>query len=255
MAKKRRKKSSKCPEPFNTLIDLAAGVTMNAIANKMEEKHHYRKRGVPNPYRASAIVFSMGKLNKTEDIIKLGGLMGAMGAFDPDDTDSSYRKKHPRTYRYQTDTHWEYDNIGSKASVKNNNKYAWRMNCEDGSAYGISPLDFETRESYNAALKKRKSESVTEPYERDTEQSLASSTDSDIEQQVDKSAKYVIYRVSRLDNGQNDYYRSNGKQYSVGDTVSVPAKDGTANAIVIAVKEYDYSSLPNALENIELLAE
>lgn len=52
MAKKRRKKSSKCPEPFNTLIDLAAGATMNAIANKMEEKHHYRKRGVPNPYRA-----------------------------------------------------------------------------------------------------------------------------------------------------------------------------------------------------------
>lgn len=33
------------------------------------------------------------------------------------------------------------------------------------------------------------------------------------------------------------------------------AKDRTANAIVIAVKEYDYSSLPKALEDIELLAE
>lgn len=251
MAKKRRKKSSKCPEPFNFLIDLAAGATMNAIANKMEEKHHYRKRGVPNPYRASAIGFSMGKLNKTEDIIKLGGLMGAMGAFDPDDTDSSYSKKPPRTYRYQTDTYWEYDNIGSNASVKNNNKYAWRMNCEDGSAYGISPLDFETRESYNAALKKRKSESAIEAHKTDTENSYTSVANSDVEQQVDKSVKYVIYRVSRLDNGQNDYYRSNSKQYSVGDTVSVPTKDGTANAIIIAVKEYDYSSLPKALEETE----
>ena len=37
MAKKRRKKSSICPEPINFLIDLAAGATMNAIANKMEE--------------------------------------------------------------------------------------------------------------------------------------------------------------------------------------------------------------------------
>lgn len=85
MAKKRRKKSSKCPEPFNTLINLAAGVTMNAIANKMEEKHHYRKRGVPNPYRASAFGLASGRLKKTEDIIRLGGLMGAMGAFDADE--------------------------------------------------------------------------------------------------------------------------------------------------------------------------
>ena len=126
------------------------------------------------------------------------------------------------------------------------------MNCEDGSAYGISPLDFETRESYNAALKKRKSESAIEAHKTDTENSYTSVTNSDVEQQADKSAKYVIYRVSRLDNGQNDYYRSNGKEYSVGDTVSVPTKDGTANAIIIAVKEYDYSSLPKALEEIEL---
>lgn len=31
----KRKKRSKCPEPFNTLIDIAAGATMHAIADKM----------------------------------------------------------------------------------------------------------------------------------------------------------------------------------------------------------------------------
>lgn len=34
MAKNRRKKSSKCPEPFNTLIDLAAAATLDYIAYK-----------------------------------------------------------------------------------------------------------------------------------------------------------------------------------------------------------------------------
>ncbi len=39
MAKhKKYKRSSKCPEPFNTLIDIAGGIAMNAIANKMEGK-------------------------------------------------------------------------------------------------------------------------------------------------------------------------------------------------------------------------
>lgn len=33
----KRKKRSKCPEPFNTLIDIAAGATMHAIADKMEK--------------------------------------------------------------------------------------------------------------------------------------------------------------------------------------------------------------------------
>lgn len=42
MAKKKyKRKSSKCPEPFNTLIDIAAGVTMGAVADHMEKKYHY----------------------------------------------------------------------------------------------------------------------------------------------------------------------------------------------------------------------
>lgn len=248
MSKKRKKKSSKCPEPFNFLIDMAAGITMNAIANKMENKHHYQKRRVPNPYRASSFGFATGKLNKTEDIIKLGGLMGAMGAFEPNESDTTgIGGNLSKSHSYHTEN-WEYDNIGSFTLTKNNNRYAWRMNCEDGSAYGINPLDYETRESYNEALQKRKEETDHNP----------SGGSSDIEHQIEptrteipceQKTMYVYYRVSRLDNGLNDYYRSAGKSYSVGDTVSVLTSDGkTANAVVISVKEYDSSSLPKSLD-------
>ena len=53
MAKRRKKKSKKCPEPFNTLIDLAAGLTMGAIADHMEKKYHYTKKAksIPMPFQ------------------------------------------------------------------------------------------------------------------------------------------------------------------------------------------------------------
>ena len=156
MAKRRRKgkrKSTKCPEPFNTLLDLLAGAIMNMIANRMERKYHYRKRGVPNPYRASAIGLSTGRLRKTEDIIRLGGFLGAMGAFDPDDTETNLDTYTPKTSRLsKSNTTWKSEKTSVSSSTESNNKYAWRMNCQDGSAYGIYPEDYETVEAYNKAL-------------------------------------------------------------------------------------------------------
>ena len=156
MVKRRRKgkrKSTKCPEPFNTLLDLLAGAIMNMIANRMERKYHYRKRGVPNPYRASAIGLSTGRLRKTEDIIRLGGFLGAMGAFDPDDTETNLDTYTPKTSRIpKSNTTWKSEKTSVSSSTESNNKYAWRMNCQDGSAYGIYPEDYETMEAYNKAL-------------------------------------------------------------------------------------------------------
>ncbi|MCD8174812.1 MAG: hypothetical protein LUD41_02560 [Phascolarctobacterium sp.] len=39
---------------------------------------------------------------------------------------------------------------------ENDNRYAWRLNCEDGSEYGVSPEDYETRDEYNEALRAEK---------------------------------------------------------------------------------------------------
>ena len=39
MAKRKKsRKSSKCPEPLNTLIDIAGGIAMGAVASHMEKK-------------------------------------------------------------------------------------------------------------------------------------------------------------------------------------------------------------------------
>lgn len=67
---------------FDLFVDLAGAGAMMAIASGMEEKHHYKKRKVPNPYTASAIGFATGKLKTTSQIMKLGAILGALGSFD-----------------------------------------------------------------------------------------------------------------------------------------------------------------------------
>ena len=92
MAKRRKyKKSSKCPEPFNTLLDIAGGIAMNAIANKMEKKYHYSQKGKINPYKVSAFKIGTGGFNSTEDIVRTGAFLGTIGSFDAE-SDTSYPK-------------------------------------------------------------------------------------------------------------------------------------------------------------------
>ena len=95
MAKNRRKKSSKCPEPFNTLIVLAAAATLNYISYKRRQKRGGKKRSKIDPYAAAGIAMGMGKLNSTEDIIKLGGFLGAMGGFSSGT--SEWVRRYPNT--------------------------------------------------------------------------------------------------------------------------------------------------------------
>lgn len=249
MAKKRRKKSSKCPEPFNTLIDLAAGATMNAIANKMEEKHHYRKRGVPNPYRASAIGLSTGRLRKTEDIIRLGGFLGAMGSFDPDDSDTTnYDYSPSSSIGYDYDDSWEFDNMNVSVPT-NNNRYAWRMNCEDGSAYGIYPEDYETRQAYNLALANAKNTETTFNDDVNTSEEIKETLE------IETQEKYTYCKISRIDNGKNDYFFSGDLELRVGDFVVVPTEVGQSNAIVIQISSYAPDDVPKPLEETKTIIE
>ena len=150
MAKNRRKKSSKCPEPFNTLIDLAAAATLDYIAYKRRQKRSGEKRNKIDPYAAAGIAMGMGKLNSTEDVIRLGGFLGVMGAFDDDNDTNDYSTHIPS----RTSSRRVYQTRTNKSS--NKNRYAWRMNCENGSVYGIHPENYETRDEYNAALKSTK---------------------------------------------------------------------------------------------------
>lgn len=69
-------------------------------------------------------------------------------------------KKRPSSSHSRPRQHYPKstaDSITVNSRV-NDNRYAWRLNCEDGSAYGISPDSFETKAEYNVALRHAKEE-------------------------------------------------------------------------------------------------
>lgn len=214
---------------------------MNAIADKMEQKHHYRQRGVPNPYRASAFGIASGRMKSTEDIIRLGGVMGAMGAFDDD-------AQFPASSAYEP---WEFDDIGASDIKVNKNRYAWRLNCEDGNEYGINPEDYETREEYTAALNDAKAGHTTEADEfLDSDAACASAA---TETETDDMKEYIFCRVSRLDNGSNEYYLSATSEVRIGSIVSVPTQSGVVSAVVLSVERHTRLTAPQPPENSEFL--
>lgn len=123
MSKKNYRKSSKCPEPFNTLLDLAGAFALDYIYAKRRKNRRGSGKRI-DPYAATGAAYGMGLIKDTEDLLKFGGVLGAMGAFDDD----------------------------SGAYKPIDNTYAWRLNCEDGSEYGIFPEDYETRAEFIEAL-------------------------------------------------------------------------------------------------------
>jgi len=66
-----------------------------------------------------------------DEIMQMGGQLGSLGAFDAPTRQTSVLPFH----------------CGLRG-----NCYAWRLSCEDGSAYGIDPANYETRGEYDAAL-------------------------------------------------------------------------------------------------------
>lgn len=222
MARRKSKKSSKCPEPLNTLIDIAGGLAMGAVANRMEKKYHYSEKGKINPYAVSAAGIATGRMKSTKDILRTGAVLGAMGSFDVDADDEGAGHSFVPEDPVFTEIR------GTKV---NDNRYAWRLNCEDGSTYGIFPEWYETRDAYNAALAEAKGLSSEEA---DKEVILPNQ----IVEEQSEPLDVICLRVSRLDNGANEFYLTRDKGISVGDTVTLPAKNGTAQGIVIGIDEH-----------------
>lgn len=230
MAKKYHKKNSKkCPEPLNTLIDIAGSLAMSAVADHMEKKYHYSKKSKINPYKVSAVGIASGRMKSTKDIIRTGAVLGALGSFDVDKEGVSDK----RTYMSVS----ELDKGIVSSPTKN--RYAWRLNCEDGTAYGIDPRDCETREAYHEAVSKAKGitqgpkaqNNVTQSHDRTNREICANDV-------------FVYCRVSRLDNGVNQYYILEGTLPKIGDTITVPAGDSETKAIVLGIAEYSSDHAP-----------
>jgi hypothetical protein len=203
MAKRRKsykRKSSKCPEPINTLIDLSAALTLDYMRSKQRKKNGAKKNKI-DPYAATGVAMGMGKLKSTEDILQFGGILGAMGAFDDEPS-------------------CQYNNIGTNIQKQRDNRYAWRLNCEDGSGYGIAPEDYETKAMYDCALQKA------------------------------KAAPHFIYcRVSCLKSGANIYCRTENETWKVGDRVPIMKPDRESeDAIILTVEHYTRETVPIPLE-------
>lgn len=135
---------------------------MGAVADHMEKKYHYKKKSKINLYAASAFGLASGRMKSTEDILRTGAFLGAMGSFDVDTCDPDT----PRSYISDDPIFQDL----SEAKV-NDNRYAWRLNSEDGSAYGIDPQNYATRDAYHAALHSAKA--ATQPDEDITDSSPA----------------------------------------------------------------------------------
>ena len=222
MAKRSYKKSSRCPEPFNTLIDIAGAVAMGAIADHMEKKHRYTARGKINPYAVSAMGIGTGRLRTTNDLLRTGAMLGAAGAFDADSS-------HPTAQKYYVPDDPVFSEI--KETKVNDNRYAWRMNCEDGAPYGISPFDYETRDEYNIALSKVRDGDAQEL------ESTSVPVEPPKETQRHFGTPFLCCRISRLDNGANEYYLTEDSSIQIGAQIAVQTDTGYAEGIVIGIKK------------------
>lgn len=235
MAKhKKSYKSSKCPEPFNTLIDIAGGIAMNAIANKAEKKYQYSKKGKINPYRISAFKIGTGGFKSTSDIIRTGAFLGAMGSFDVEaDTPSKRPARAKSTYNAPT--------YRVKHSPVNNNSEAWRLNTEEGKKYGVNPNDYSTRYEYKAALDKAKT--AHKPSEK---------KGTSVKTEEKESGDILILKVSLLSNGSNEYYLPNDESIKIGDRVLVEdSQKNQVEGIVLSLEQHTDDSIPEELSEMQ----
>lgn len=147
MAKRRRGyKSSKCPEPINTMLDLAGALTLG-LYTKHKIKKDFEKGEGEESAKAAGMVFGIGSMRGgSRGIINLGGLIGLNSALKDIERKQNAQciPSNPPFVDKVLDAP-----IAKAPQVK---KYLWRNHCEDGSPYGINPSDYETADEYNDAL-------------------------------------------------------------------------------------------------------
>lgn len=150
MAKRRRKSSSKdCPEPLNAMIDLAGAAAMGAFA-KYKVKRDFAKGEGAASIKGATMYYSVGTLRRgSAGTLALCGLLGVRSAVKDIEKDERARKLRAPVYD---------DGIDLSFYRVHDNRYAWRLNCEDGSGCGIDPENYETRDEYHDALRKAKAD-------------------------------------------------------------------------------------------------
>ena len=219
MAKRKKYSATKCPEPLNTMIDLAGALALGVYTNH-KIKSDYRKGQGAESVRAATMVYGMQSMRRgTAGTLGLGGLLGVNSAIRGIERSEAARRRVP-VYD---------DEIDFPPYKTNDNRYAWRLNCEDGSAYGVSPLNYETRDAYNLALKAAKGGQPKMVHEEPIQEATEPEAPF-------RDSPLLCCRVSRLDNGANEYYLTSDEGIKVGDTITVTSDAGTSEGVVIGVR-------------------
>ncbi|MCD8322247.1 MAG: hypothetical protein LUC89_05095 [Oscillospiraceae bacterium] len=159
-------------------------------------------------------------------------------------------------------------------------RFVWRKTCEDGSEYGIDPLDYETEEEYNEAILQRKygwrewrsqqakqyGLNVTD-YETDgafmaalTEAQRKEDarrfkrTETDPLADTDMTV-YTFCGVTFPNSSQIYHYRTDDDSLTVGDMVVVPVgRDGREEvAEIVTVEKHRRKTAPYPVDKAKLI--
>lgn len=154
----KRRKSSKCPEPFNTLLDIAGAATMGLYV-KHKVKKDFENGSGEESAKAAAMVFGMGAMHRgSRGTINLGGLMGLNSAL------KDIARQQASSYVHNNRPYFSPIEPPSPAIKKPVKTGLWRERCEDGSQYDLYPENFATADDYEDALKEAKESETLHPF-------------------------------------------------------------------------------------------
>lgn len=155
MAKRRKYRKSSCPDPINAFLDIAGAATLGLYVKHKVKKDFEAGCGEESA-KAAAAVFGFGSMKRgSQGTINLGGLIGLNSALKDIERQSitSYQSDHPPFV----------SPIEKQAAIQHPVRTGiWRERCEDGSAYGISPEDYDNADGYEDALRLAKQAASTQ---------------------------------------------------------------------------------------------
>lgn len=146
----KRRKSSRGSDPLDTIVDLAGAVTMGLYARHKIKKDFEKGQGEESA-KAGSMVLGYGAMRGgSRGLISLGGLIGLNSGLKSIEG----QQQVPQVY----DEPPFIDKVSDvpKSTSKKARQNMWREQCEDGSAYGLSPYNFRSADDYEDALKQAK---------------------------------------------------------------------------------------------------
>lgn len=153
----KRRKSTKCPEPINTLLDVAGAATLGLYVKHKVKKDFEHGCGEESA-KAAAMVFGMGSLRRgSQGTINLGGLVGLNSALKDIERQQAASTYDSQPYVCPIEPPTPAIKKPAKTGL-------WREHCEDGSQYGLYPENFTTADDYADALKAAKEEMTAAPF-------------------------------------------------------------------------------------------